>query len=68
VASQSIPDDIDPRPFDRRRQRLQPPPCSECGSTKTAVATRTPYVVYVRCAACACVWSIPKPGQEAVGN
>jgi hypothetical protein len=68
VASQSIPDDIDPRPFDRRKHRLQLPPCSGCGSTKTAVATRTPYVLYVRCSSCACVWSIPKPGTEPVGS
>jgi hypothetical protein len=64
VASQSIPDDSAPRPFERRRERVQPPPCSECGSTKTDIATRTPYVLYVRCSACAFVWSVPKPGRE----
>ena len=26
-----------------------------------AVVTRTDYVLYVRCAACAFVWSVPKP-------
>jgi hypothetical protein len=48
-------------PPDRRRDRLAVPPCDECGSTATAVVSRTDYVLYVRCPACGLVWSVPKP-------
>ena len=41
-----------PTPVDRRKQRIHLPSCEACRSPKTAVATRTEYVVYVRCAAC----------------
>ena len=30
----------------------RPPPCDPCGQTETHVATRTPYVLYIRCPAC----------------
>jgi Zn ribbon nucleic-acid-binding protein len=53
---------------ERRTQHIELPPCPECRSTDTSVATRTDYVVYARCADCGFVWSIPKPGQEAVGS
>jgi hypothetical protein len=35
---------------------------------KTEVTTRTDYVLYIRCWACAYVWSVPKPGREPVGS
>ena len=38
-----------PIPIDRRSHRLDLLPCQSCSSTNIAVATRTPYVVYVRC-------------------
>ena len=56
------------RQFERRQQRLTIPHCESCGSTRTEVATRTEYVVYVRCAACWYVWSVPKPGREPMGR
>ena len=45
---------------ERRQARFSPPPCPKCAA-KTAVVTRTDYVLYVRCTACAYVWSVPKP-------
>jgi predicted nucleic-acid-binding Zn-ribbon protein len=56
------------RLFDRRLQRLTVPPCKRCGSASTGVATRTDYVLYVRCQTCGYVWSLPKPGREPVGS
>lgn len=47
---------------DRRRQRLELPPCPECSSDDVRVMTRTDYVVYIRCEQCLHLWSVPKPG------
>src|SRR4051794_26916378 len=60
------------RPFvqqrDRRHaNRLTIPDCGQCASSETAVATRTTFVLYIRCAACCHVWSVPKPTFEPVG-
>jgi hypothetical protein len=57
-----------PPPLDRRVRRLGVPRCPVCKSAKTAVATRTEFFVYFRCADCAFVWSAPKPGREANGS
>ena len=57
-----------PRRIERRMERLNLPLCTACNSSKTAVATRTPYVLYIRCKHCASVWSVPKPGQEPIGT
>jgi hypothetical protein len=64
VSTQQTDPVFTPIPIDRRRHRLDLPPCQSCSSTNIAVATRTPYVVYVRCKACGFVWSVPKPGAE----
>jgi hypothetical protein len=53
--------------LDRRRARLFVAPCRACGDTAPVVVSRTPYVIYLRCCACASVWSVAKPG-EAVGS
>jgi hypothetical protein len=50
--------------FDRRIDRLQPPACPTCHGADTQVATRTEYVLYLRCPRCAHVWSIGKPGSS----
>jgi predicted anti-sigma-YlaC factor YlaD len=68
VASEHVDLHGVPTPVDRRKQRIHLPSCEACRSPKTAVATRTEYVVYVRCAACGFVWSMPKPGREAPGS
>ena len=52
-----------PQAVERRKRRLAVPPCTSCGSANTAVATRTEYVVYIRCADCRFVWSLPKAVQ-----
>ena len=45
------------------------PPCPKCGTTDTVhVATRTDYVLYLRCEACPTIWSIPKPGVAQFGS
>ena len=41
--------------LDRRRARLFLAPCRDCGDTAPVVVSRTPYVIYVRCCACASV-------------
>ena len=54
-----------PKPLpERRRDRFLVPPCSECGSTATAVVSRTDYVLYLRCAACGLVWAVPKGNAQ----
>lgn len=53
----------DPPPLERRERRVPEPPCPVCGGEQVAVVTRTDYVLYFRCAACAAVWSVPKPGR-----
>jgi hypothetical protein len=40
------------------------PPCGCCGSPDTSVAMRTDYVLYLRCANCWQVWSVPKPERD----
>ena len=35
---------------------------------KTAVVTRTDYVLYLRCPTCSQVWSVPKPGVTPLGR
>ena len=57
-----------PVPYDRRKHTFTPPPCASCTSTTTEVAARTDYVLYIRCAACGHVWSVPKPGYDPVGS
>jgi ribosomal protein S27E len=51
----------DPRIRENRLGRAVIHPCQQCGHNPTVV-TRTPYVVYVRCANCGETWSVPKPG------
>ncbi len=51
-------------PGDRRRNRLIPPSCSACGHDDTRVTLRTWRVLYLRCPACAAVWTVPTPGHE----
>jgi len=50
----------------RHRNRLTIPSCRECGSPQTAVATRTAFVLYIRCQVCSGVWSVRKPVYEPV--
>ena len=54
--------------FERRADRLALPPCPACESRDTHVATRTEYVLYVRCPNCGNVWSVPKPGVAPLGS
>ena len=49
--------------YDRRRARLFLAACRACGDTSPVVVSRTPYVIYLRCCACASVWSVTKPGE-----
>ena len=49
--------------YDRRRARLFLAACRACGDTAPVVVSRTPYVIYLRCCACASVWSVTKPGE-----
>jgi hypothetical protein len=53
-----------PVTVERRLVAFTPPPCHFCGSVKTAVARRMAYVLEVRCAHCASVWFLPKPGHR----
>jgi hypothetical protein len=57
-----------PTLFERRTDRRILPPCPDCDSRDTHVATRTEYVLYVRCPNCATVWSVPRPGVEPLGS
>jgi hypothetical protein len=57
-----------PTVFERRAERLALPPCLACDCRDTQVATRTEYVVYVRCPNCGDVWSVPKPGVTPFGS
>jgi hypothetical protein len=52
---------------DRRSpSRLVLPTCQLCKQAATVtVASRTDYVLYLRCASCLHVWSIPKPAASA---
>jgi len=52
---------------ERRRNRLTIPRCPECDSHKTAIVVREEYALYARCAACAHVWPIPRPGETLPG-
>ena len=42
-----------------RIRRVAVARCTECDSRNASIATRTDYVLYVRCADCGSVWSIP---------
>jgi hypothetical protein len=55
-----------PVTVERRRFTFTPPPCKSCTSSQTEVATRTDYVLYIRCRGCLHVWSVPKPGREQI--
>ena len=55
-------------PAERRLNRLEPPPCPDCRHEDTRVTLRTGYVIYFRCARCASIWSVPKPGLEHFGT
>jgi hypothetical protein len=55
---------LTPVPLERRKARLALTPCKNCGSPHTAVTLRIEFFVYLRCPACAHVWSLPKPGHE----
>ena len=44
------------------------PSCPECAAGETHIATRTDYVVYLRCRKCARVWSVPKPGTAGAAE
>jgi len=52
---------------ERRRERMQLPPCPDCGCPLVRVLARTEYVLYVRCPACLTMWSVPKPGVAPFG-
>ena len=52
----------------RRAPRFEPPPCPDCPTKETHVATRTEYVLYLRCRVCGHVWSVPKPGVQVIGT
>jgi hypothetical protein len=41
--------------------------CQHCGHDPKVV-TRTPYVLYVRCANCGDTWSVAKPGVPPLGS
>ena len=47
--------------LDRRRNRLALPGCPECGEEEPRVLMRTDFVLYVRCEACAVVWTVWRP-------
>ncbi len=57
-----------PTVFERRAERLALPSCPSCTARATHVATRTDYVLYLRCPKCANVWSIPKPRAPQLGS
>ena len=57
-----------PVAVERRRFAFTPPFCESCDSSKTEVATRTDYVLYIRCWACGHVWSVPKPGRQSLAS
>jgi hypothetical protein len=70
VSSEAVPSStrgLIPTHDRRHRNRLVIPPCDQCASPETAVATRTTLVLYIRCGACSNVWSVPKPRYERVG-
>ena len=45
----------------RASDRLTNPHCPMCETPDPHAVTRTEYVVYVSCAICSYVWSLPKP-------
>lgn len=61
------PTDHDIR-VERRHERFLAPLCTSCGSHHTTVVCRTCLVLYVRCARCGEVWSVPKPGHDAIDS
>lgn len=46
---------------ERRQNRLTLSLCPKCGRDSAAVATRTEYVIYIRCHDCAHIWVSAKP-------
>ena len=57
-----------PTVFERRAERLALPTCPSCSARDTHVATRTDYVIYLRCPPCGHIWSISKPGVKPLGS
>jgi hypothetical protein len=57
-----------PVTVERRRFAFNPPPCESCASSRTQVATRTDYVLYLRCWTCGHIWNVPKPGREQIAS
>ena len=53
---------------ERRRERLQLPPCPACRSMLVTVASRTPHMLYLRCRDCHTIWSVSKPGVKQLGE
>ena len=53
---------------ERRVARLTPAPCANCGTADPVVATRTDYVLYLRCSKCFHVWSVPRPDVKPLGS
>ena len=43
-------------------RRFPDPPCDGCGSDQIAVMLGTEMAIYYRCAACALIFALPKPG------
>jgi hypothetical protein len=62
----SAPDN--PSFLDRRQHSRETPPCPQCSTPHVHVASRTDYVLYLRCPSCFQVWSIPKPGAQHFGS
>ena len=60
----AVPTHADPDEQDQRGHPRILPACQRCAHSDTAVALRTDYVLYIRCARCAWVWPIPKPGAK----
>jgi hypothetical protein len=57
-----------PTLFERRAERLAMLPCPDCSAHETYVASRTDYVLYLRCPNCARIWSVPKPGAQSLST
>jgi hypothetical protein len=68
IADGSSPNSREDRacPEHRIGPRFVPPRCDACGNPATQVATRTPYVLYIRCPVCFDAWSVPRPEYTSV--
>jgi hypothetical protein len=53
---------------ERRRERLQLPPCPACRLMSVTVASRTPHMLYLRCRGCHAIWSVPRPAVKQPGE